>query len=82
MVFGGYDKDMVRNTAFGAGAEEPARKAAEAAIADLKANKPIIKGPVKDNKGNVVLPNASYDNFDRVLDGMNFLAEGVTGSIT
>jgi simple sugar transport system substrate-binding protein len=82
MVFGGYDKDMVRNTAFGAGAEEPARKAAEAAIADLKANKPIIRGPVKDNKGNVVLPNASYDNFDRVLDGMNFLAEGVVGSIT
>jgi simple sugar transport system substrate-binding protein len=82
MVFGGYDRDMVRNTAFGAGAEEPARKAAEAAIADLKANKPIIRGPVKDNKGNVVLPNASYDNFDRVLDGMNFLAEGVVGSIT
>jgi basic membrane protein A and related proteins len=82
VVFGGYDKDMVSNTAFGAGAEEPARKAAEAAIAELKANKPILKGPVKDNKGTVVLPNASYDNFDRVLDGMNFLADGVQGSIT
>ncbi len=83
VLFGGYDKDMVRNTAFGPGADEPARKAAEAAIADLKANKPILKGPVKDNKGAVVLPNASgYDNFDRVLDGMNFLTEGVQGSIT
>ncbi len=50
VLFGGYDKDMVRNTAFGAGADEPARKAAEAAIADLKANKPILKGPVKDNR--------------------------------
>lgn len=82
IVYGGYDKDMVRNTAFGAGADEAARKAAEAAIADLKANKPILKGPIKDNKGNVALPNASYDNFDKVLDGMNFLAEGVVGSIT
>ncbi len=64
-------------------ADEPARKAAEAAIASLKANKPILTGPVKDNKGNTVLPNASgYDNFDRVLDGMNFLADGVQGSIT
>ena len=83
LAFGGYDKDMVRNTAFGAGADDAVRKAAEAAIADLKANKPILKGPVKDNKGAVVLPNASgYDNFDRVLDGMNFLADGVVGSIT
>jgi basic membrane protein A and related proteins len=83
VAFGGYDKDMVRNTAFGAGADEPVRKAAEAAIAALKANKPMLTGPVKDNKGAVVLPNASgYDNFDRVLDGMNFLADGVVGSIT
>jgi basic membrane protein A and related proteins len=83
VVFGGYDKDMVRNTAFGAGADEPARKAVEAAIAGLKANKRILTGPVKDNKGAVILPSADgYDNFDRVLDGMNFLAEGVQGSIT
>jgi basic membrane protein A and related proteins len=83
VAFGGYDKDMVSNTAFGAGADEAARKAAMAAMADLKANKPMLKGPVKDNKGAVVLPNAAgYDNFDRVLDGMNFLADGVVGSIT
>jgi basic membrane protein A and related proteins len=83
VAFGGYDKDMVRNTAFGAGADDASRKAAEAAIAALKANKPMLTGPVKDNKGAVVLPNASgYDNFDRVLDGMNFLADGVVGSIT
>jgi len=83
MLAGGYEKDMVRNTAYGAGAPEAARKAADAAIADLKAGKRILKGPVKDNKGAVALPSADgYDNLDRVLDGMNFLADGVVGSIT
>jgi basic membrane protein A and related proteins len=82
-LFGGYEKDMVRNTAYGAGAPEAARKAADAAIADLKAGKRILKGPVKDNKGAIALPSADgYDNLDRVLDGMNFLADGVVGSIT
>src|ERR1700742_1660843 len=35
MVAGGYETDMVRNSPFGAGASEEARKAATAAIADL-----------------------------------------------
>ena len=51
ITFGGYDKDMVQNSPYGAGATEPARKAADAAIADLKAGKPIFKTAVKDNKG-------------------------------
>src|SRR5712692_5880126 len=49
-IVGGYPEDMVQNTAFGAGASEAARAAATAAIADLKANKPIYVGPLKDNK--------------------------------
>ena len=52
---GGYDKDMVKSTAFGAGATEPARKAVAAAIAEFKGGKPIFVGPLKDNKGNVVI---------------------------
>jgi simple sugar transport system substrate-binding protein len=82
VVFGGLERDMVRSTPFGAGADEPARKAATAAIEGLKAGKPIFTGPLKDNTGKVVLPNATYDNFDRALEGMNFLVEGVVGSIT
>ena len=54
MVSGGYEFDMVQNTPFGAGADDAARKAATAAIADLKSKKPIYVGPLKDNKGNVI----------------------------
>jgi simple sugar transport system substrate-binding protein len=78
---GGYHNDMVQNTAFGAGAGEAARKAATEAIADLKAGKPIYVGPLKDNKGKVVI-DKTYDNYDPYLDGMSYLLEGVVGSIT
>jgi simple sugar transport system substrate-binding protein len=36
---------------------------------------------LKDNKGNAVVAQ-THDNYDPVLDGMNYLLEGVTGSIT
>jgi len=81
MVSGGYEADMVQNTPFGAGADEAARKAATAAIAGLKDKKPIYVGPLKDNKGNVVI-SKTYDNLDPYLDKMNYLLEGVQGSIT
>jgi basic membrane protein A len=81
MANGGYEADMVQNSPFGAGASEEARKAAMAAIADLKAKKPIYVGPLKDNKGKVVIDKA-YDNLDPYLDEMNYLLEGVMGSIT
>jgi simple sugar transport system substrate-binding protein len=81
MVAGGYDTDMVQNTPFGAGASDAARAAATAAIADLKAKKPIYVGPLKDNKGKVVI-GKSYDNYDPFLDQMDYLLEGVVGSIT
>ena len=81
MVAGGYDTDMVQNTPYGAGASDAARKAADAAIADLKAKKPIYVGPLKDNKGKLVIEKA-YDNYDPYLDQMDYLLEGVVGSIT
>src|ERR1700733_11409976 len=81
MVSGGYESDMVQNTPFGAGADDAARKAATAAIADLKNKKPIYVGPLKDNKGNVVI-SKTYDNLDPFLDKMDYLLQGVQGSIT
>jgi len=81
MLNGGYDKDMVKNTPFGAGASEASRKAATTAMADMKAGKPMFAGPLKDNKGKVVLEK-TVGNYDPVLDGMNYLVEGTTGSIT
>jgi basic membrane protein A len=81
MVSGGYEGDMVQNTPFGAGADDAARKAATQAIADLKAKKPIYVGPLKDNKGKVVI-DKTYDNLDPYLDKMDYLLEGVQGSTT
>jgi simple sugar transport system substrate-binding protein len=81
MLSGGYEADMVQNTPFGAGASEAARKAVTAAIADLKAKKPIYVGPLKDNKGKVVI-DKTYDNLDPFLDKMDYLLEGVVGSTT
>jgi basic membrane protein A and related proteins len=81
VVVGGYHNDMLRNTAYGAGATPEAIKAADAAIEGLKAQKPIYVGPLKDNAGKVVLEK-TFENYDPILDGMNFLLEGVKGSIT
>lgn len=78
--FGGYDKDMVQSTPFGAGATEQARNAATAAMAELKAGKPIWTGPVKSNTGKVAL-DKGYGNYDPVLDRMDFLIEGVGGTL-
>jgi simple sugar transport system substrate-binding protein len=80
-IAGGYHHDMLRNSPFGAGATPEAVTAAEAAIAALKEGKPIYVGPLKDNLGNVVI-EGTMDNYDPVLDGMNFLLEGVEGSLT
>ena len=81
MVSGGFEADMVQNSPFGAGCTPEAKKAAEAAIADLKAKKPIYAGPLKDNKGKVVI-DKTYDNLDPFLDQMDYLLEGVQGSTT
>lgn len=83
IVTGGFDKDLVRITPYGAGATEAARKAADAAIADLKAGKPIYAGPVKDNKGGeIVAAGASLDNYAPELDQKAFLVEGVQGGLS
>ena len=80
-IAGGYHNDMLRNTAYGAGATPEAIKAADAAIEGLIAKKPIYVGPLKDNAGNVVI-EGTMDNYDPVLDGMGYLLEGVQGSTT
>jgi simple sugar transport system substrate-binding protein len=80
---GGYDKDYVQNTPFGAGATDESRKAATAAIADLKAGKSYFAGPLKDNKGNEVIPaGKTLDHYDPSLETTGFLVEGVVGSMT
>jgi basic membrane protein A and related proteins len=79
---GGIESDMVQNTPFGAGATEAARSAAMAAITDMKNKVPIYVGPLKDNKTGKVVIDKTYGNLDPYLDQMDYLLEGVVGSIT
>ena len=78
---GGYEVDFVQNSPFGAGCSDAGKKAALSAIEGLKAKKPIYVGPLKDNKGKVVI-DKTYDNLDPFLDKMDYLLEGVVGSTT
>jgi len=83
MLSGGYDLDFVQNTPYGAGATPEAIKAADAAKAEMKAKKAYYVGPLKDNKGNVVIPGGtSYAPYAPWIDSINFLVEGVQGSTT
>ena len=76
---GGFDRDMVQNTAFGA-ASEAARQAYAAATNEIKGGAPIFVGPLKDNNGKVVSDKTLV--FDPTLWGTNYLVEGVIGSVT
>jgi basic membrane protein A len=80
MVIGGYDKDMVASTAFGPGATDAAMAAALAAIADLKAGKPIFTGQVKSNTGKMIT-DRTYDLYDPFLEHTDYLVEGIIGSV-
>jgi basic membrane protein A and related proteins len=80
ITVGGYDKDMVQSTPFGAGANEKARNAAQARIAELRAGAPIFGGTVRDNQGKVVLSDVK-GLYDPVLEKMPYVVEGVVGSV-
>jgi simple sugar transport system substrate-binding protein len=78
---GGFDRDMVHNTGFGAGAAQAARKAAAEATIALKAGAPIFVGPIKDNVGKVV-SERTLGLYDPSLWGTNYLVDGIVGSVT
>ena len=47
----------------------------------MKGDFAIIKGPMKDNKGNVVVPEGKTYPEDAIeLESMNYLVEGVIGA--
>jgi basic membrane protein A and related proteins len=80
MVIGGYDKDMVASSPFGAGASEAGRNAAMAAITELKAGKPIFTGEIRSNTGKLI---SSKDTglYDPSLEHTDYLVEGIVGTV-
>ena len=81
-VTGGYDKDYVRSSPFGAGATPEAVDAAKTAIAAMKNGDALFVGPIKDNTGKPVMPAGTvYGPYAEELQQTNYLIEGVIGSI-
>lgn len=81
-VTGGYDKDYVRSSPFGAGASPEAIAAATRAIAAMKEGQPIFTGPLDDNRGRRVLAaGTTLGATAEALQRTDYLLDGVVGSL-
>ena len=82
-IRGGLKEGYVKMSAYGAMVTDPAKKNADDIKAKMVAGTfDIFKGPLKDNKGKEVIPaGKAYKQTDVALEGMNYLVEGVVGSI-
>jgi len=74
---------FVKTSPYGPAVSEAARKNADAIKAlMLKDEFEIFKGEIKDNTGKVVIPKGTtIKQVDPVLEGMNYLVEGVIGKV-
>ena len=81
-VRGGLKAGYVRNSAYGPAVSDAAKAKADAAKAEIIGGTfAIFKGPLKDIKGNTVIAaGTSYTQTEPVLEGMNYLVEGVLGA--
>ena len=80
---GGFAEGFVRMGPFGASATPQVRAAVEKAAAGLTAGTlAVFSGPLKDNKGNVLLTaGQTLPVTDPGLAKMNYLVEGVIGTL-
>ena len=79
---GGYDRDYVRSSPFGAGATEAAIAAATGAIEAMKKNDPIFVGPLDDNAGKRVVPAGTvHGPYAEPLQRMDYLLDGVISQV-
>lgn len=80
---GGLKDGFVKNSAYGPKVSAAAKARADGIKARMLAGKyPIFKGPVKDNKGGIVIPAGAVQEQPNVaLDSMNYLVAGVVGKV-
>ncbi len=83
-VRGGLAEKFVKCSPYGPAVTQAARDHADAVRAEMmKGGYAIINGPLKDNKGNLVVPaGVSYPETAIELESMGYLIEGVIGSLT
>ena len=80
---GGLAEGFVKMSPYGPAVSEAARKRADAAKAEImKGGFAVFKGPLLDNTGKqVVAAGSAYPETAIELESMNWLAEGVKGSL-
>ena len=83
LLKGGFPEGFVRMGPFGPAATPEVKSAVDTAAAELTSGKRIVfTGPLKDNKGaEVVAAGQKLNVFDPSLGRMNYLLDGVVGSI-
>jgi basic membrane protein A len=81
-VRGGLKDGFVKMSPLGPGVSDESRRKFEATLAQMKAGGfSVFKGPIKDNKGNVVITaDKSFAEDAIELESMSYLVEGVVGS--
>jgi simple sugar transport system substrate-binding protein len=81
-VRGGLKEGYVKTSPFGPAVSDAAKaKVEEARKGIVDGSFAIFKGPLKDNKGNTVIAaGTTYTQTEPVLEGMNYLVEGVLGA--
>jgi simple sugar transport system substrate-binding protein len=79
IVRGGLKQGMVKTSPYGPKVSDEAKKKADEAKAKLVAGKfSIFKGPLKNNKGEEIIPQGKeYAQDDLELEKMNYFVEGV-----
>ena len=82
-VRGGLAEGFVKMSPYGPGLNAAGRKNVDAVKAEiLKGGYAVFKGPLKDNKGNTVIPaGQAYPETSVQLESLNYLVEGINGSI-
>jgi basic membrane protein A len=81
LVRGGLKEGIVKPSPYGPAVSEAAKKAADAVKAKfMDGSFVIFKGPIKDNKGKMVIPaDKSYVQTAIELESMDYLVDGVIG---
>jgi basic membrane protein A and related proteins len=82
-IRGGLKDGYVKMSAYGSAVTEAARKNADDIKGKMVAGAfDIFKGPLKDNKGNTVVPAGKlFKQTDIELEKMNYLVDGVVGTV-
>ena len=82
-VRGGLAENFVKMSPYGPGLSAAGRKNVDQVKAEiLKGEYSVFKGPMKDNKGNTVIPaGKAYPETAVELESLNYLVEGVNGAI-